>query len=282
MIRPESRWWLLTLAVVAVLVGISFLALDRPDVDWSAGSPLCPHCRLAVEPFGTRCPHCDQQFDWVASPEGASPYSPWSLSAPEAEKLRARVQVLGEEEAARRVAAAVALTPDAAERYVAAVGRGRCGWCGGTGEDLGDANGPGEGVCPVCLGRKWCVACGGDRRIRIGDRAARQALETYAAGLGDVAPTLSLAAQRQEARRLNEAFIARHTGTIEAAYLVFWPDWKAGEAVWVHVGPDEWPLAPLEAPFWQARFTRDATSGVEAARDRLGRVLEALAGEGGA
>lgn len=264
MIRPESRWWLLTLAVVAVLVGISFLALDRPDVVWSGGEPYCPHCRSGVEAYATRCAQCDQPFDWSATPDADSPLSTWSLTALEAEVLRDRVQALGEEEAQRRAALALSITPEAAERYLATVGRGRCGWCGGTGEDLGDGDGPGEGPCPVCFGRKWCIACGGDRRIRLGDPAAGRAFETYAQGLRDITPTtLPQPVQQAEARRLNEAFIARHTGTVEATYLVFWPRWRAAEAL---ATPD----ADTRVPGLRA---------VEVARRRLDAVLEALASE---
>lgn len=276
MIRPESRWWLLTLAVVAVLVGISLLALDRPDVVWEADRAACPHCRTPVELYSSRCAACDQQFDWAPSPDADSPLSPWSLSTLEAEQLREQVHALGDEVAATRVAEALGLAAEDAQRYLAAVGRGRCGYCGGTGLHLG-AEEEGE-PCPVCLGRKWCIACGGDRRIRLGDAGAGEALETYARGLLDVAPSLALATQRAEARRLNEAFILRHAGTAEAAYLVFWPRWEAGQAVWM--GPDAdraGPRPAAEAPFWRA--SRAATAAVEAARQRLDHVLVALKGD---
>ncbi len=267
MIRPESRWWLLTLAAVGVLVAISMLALDRSDVVWLGGKPFCPHCRSAVPFYGSRCPSCDQQYDWTASPDAASPLSPYSLSALEAEHLRVRIQSLGEAEAAQRVSVALSFPVEAARRYLAAVGRGRCGWCGGTGLSLDEFEQDPKRSCPVCFGRKWCIACGGDRRIRLGDPSAARALADYAASLGDVAVSLPLDEQHAEARRLNEAFILRHTGTLEATYLVFWPEWRAGT----------WPVLE-DPPFFWGRGP-EATRAVAAARRRLDHVLVALTGD---
>jgi hypothetical protein len=266
-IRPEFRWWILTLAVVAVLVAISLLALDRPDVSWRGADPLCPHCQSDVPFYGTRCPTCQQQFDWVVAPEARSPLSPWSLSTLEAERLRARTQALGEEEAARRVARALQVSQEEATQYLLSVGRGRCGWCGGTGVHMPATPKAEEPApCPVCLGRKWCIACGGDRRMRLGDPGAGVAIETYAQGLGDIAPSLSQETQRAEVRRLNEAFLARHLGTVEATYLVHWPTWQNGS----------WP--ELDRPPHGWGTGAPATRAVEASRRRLDHVLVALDG----
>ncbi len=268
-IRPEFRWWLLTLAIVAVLLGISALALQHPDVVWTGGAPHCPQCRAEVPFYATRCPTCREQFDWAVAPEETSPLSPFSLSPLEATAVRVRIKALGEPEAARRVAKALDITSPAAERYLQALGTGRCGWCGGTGTDPATATGESARPCPVCLGRGYCIACNGDRRVRMGDPGAGAAFRAYATALQDVAPWLPLEDQRAEARRLGELFVRRWSGTVEATYVVFWPTWEVGKTPWLdHPDSLSEKLAPVEP-----------TTAVGMARRRLDEVVAALEAE---
>jgi hypothetical protein len=264
-IRPEFRWWVLTVLVVLVLLLLSALALDRPNVVWSRGVPYCPQCRSEVPLQSTRCPTCREQYDWTVAPDEESPLSPWSLSPLEAEVLRQRVTALGAEEAARRVSEVLDIAPAAATSYLAQVGRGRCGWCGGTGLDLArDAE---HGTpCPACLGKGQCVACGGDRRIRVGDDRARQDFEQYWTGIVDIPPILPVDAQKAEARRLAETFLRSHAGTIQATRVLFWPEW--------HMPPTRPALDAkvLDLPGYGPRV-------VEACRRRLDLVLKTLGAE---
>jgi hypothetical protein len=261
-IKPEFRWWMLTVLVVLVLLLLSALALDRPNVVWMRGEPHCPQCREEVPFQSQRCPHCREQYDWTVAPDEESPVSRWSLSSLEADVLRERVAALGPEESARRVAAALAVTPEAATAYLTAVGRGRCGWCGGTGLDL-EAGAERGAACPACLGKGQCVACGGDRRIRVGDEQARRDFETYRTGILDIPGILDVERQKAAARRLAEEFLRRHAGTIQATEVLFWPEWRM----------------PAERPDPTAAGVRLEGYGprvVEAARRRLDLVLARL------
>lgn len=245
-IRPEFRWWILTVVVVAVLLGISALALDRPNVVWDGDAALCPHCRTAVPFFSSRCPTCDERFDWTPAPDETSPRSPWSLSAPEAQWVRERVDALGLEAAADRTAKALGITGEAATLYLEHVARGRCGWCGGTGRDLAEPKK--DTPCPVCLGKKACIACGGDLRVRVGEEGAHRALAAYRRTLGGISVWLPGDTQREEVKAANEEFLPWHGGTAEASHLVFWPWWPNDKT----------------------------TPAVEVARTRLNAVLTAL------
>ncbi len=250
-IRPESRWWIVALLLVGLLFGLSALALDKPDVVWSAGKGWCPHCRSEVRPYGTRCPVCREEFDWLPSPDADSPSSPWSLSPLEEEHLRARVRALGEPVAVARVAEALGIGLPEATEYLKQVGSGRCGWCGGTGRDLGGGEGP-SASCPCCFGRRSCPGCGGDRRIRLGDEGAARDLARYHDALASLSRALEPGVQRAEVRRLGESFLALHAGTREAQEVLFAPSFaQAGKA---------------------------PGSSVSVARGRLDRVLEALSG----
>jgi hypothetical protein len=253
-IRPEIRWAVLVVVAIAALAGISALALIRTDVAWVAGTPVCPHCRAAVEMHSSRCKTCREQYAWQPVPDEDSPISPWSLSALEDQVLQARVAALGREAAAARVAQAIGVTPAAAKDYLDKVSAGRCGWCGGTERDLAVAP-PQTAPCPACFGRGACVACDGDRRMRRGDEGAGRDLHRYRAHMLDVSALAPESVQRKEARRLAEAFLGRWHGTEQATEVWFWPEWKAGA--------DE-------------RANRRV---VQATRERLDKVLGAVTSE---
>jgi hypothetical protein len=260
-IRPESRWWILALVLVGGLLLLSAVALGRPDVTWAAGTPLCPHCRSAVPAYATRCPACREQFDWAVAPDEESPYDRACLTAIEAHHLSERVVALTRETAEQRVAAATGLAPRAAAAWLQGVGRGRCGWCGGTGRDL---QGPeADTDCPACFGRGQCVACGGDRHVRVGDPEAGRAHRALWRDLLDLRGRRGTAeVQRDEVRRLARAFLARNAGTLEAAEVPFW-------AVW----PSEGDALDGDRAGLRARWVADA------ARHRLDQALLALDAE---
>ena len=254
-IPAQSRWWVFTLVVIGILVLISMLALDRPNVIWAGATgvkPECPHCRHEVRPYSHRCADCGGEFDWVVPSDENSPISTASLSAQEAEWVRDRVKALTPEVAAQRVADAIGLPLPAATAYLETVGRGDCGWCGGTRRDLAAPEGEIED-CAACFGSGDCIECGGDRRIRIGDQRAARALVAYRRELADVlAGRLPEEVKREEAKRLAREFLASHEGTAEAAAIRFWP---------VVTDPDG---AEARKPVTQR------------CRDRLDKVLAAL------
>jgi len=230
-IPVRSRWWIVTLLIVGALLLISALALDRPNVVWEAYKPHCPHCRHEVMEFSGRCADCGGEFDWVVAPQAQSPLSADSLSVLESEWVHDRLAELGLEVAAKRVADATGLTEEASAEYVQSVTRGDCGWCGGTKRDLSKPKLEQPVVCPCCLGTGDSVACGGDRRVRIGDPTARSAFLTYKEELEDLIRSEATGVRRaEEAKRLAEEFLTLHAGTLEAAQIVYWGDVAAAEA----------------------------------------------------
>lgn len=217
--RPESRWWIVTLAIVAVLIAISMLAMDRPNVVWSAGAPQCPACRSGVELYSSRCATCTTPFDWVIADPESCPLCPHDLSALEAEEVHDLVKRLGDEEATARIATSLEVTPASARAYLATLGRGRCGWCGGRGVAPAAA-GATEATCPICAGRGACIGCAGNRRVQLGLQAAARALQVYRAEVKDLDRGLPEAVRREELGRLARAFLDKHAGSLEAAQVV--------------------------------------------------------------
>jgi hypothetical protein len=256
-IPASSRWWIGTLLVLVLLLGLSALALDRPNVVWFRGEPQCPSCRKVVERYSHQCAACRSEFDWTVSPAENSPLSAWSLSPVEFEHLGALRAALGREEAARRVAARFGIPDEAAARWLTAAAPGRCGFCGGTGSDLGAAPEASASSCPVCFGSGACIACGGDRHVRLGDWGAARALEGYEREAADLLQShVPAAARRERLRALTEEFLRLHAGSEEAGRLPHWVE--AAEraergASWV-----------------------SAARAVEIARGRIDAALEAL------
>lgn len=224
-IRPEFRWWVLTLVVVGVLLLISALALDRPNVVWDEGVPHCPQCRSEVAFYSVLCKTCGEPYDWTVADADFGPLSRWSLSSFEARFLRERVDALGETVANQRVAHALQIPLVSAQAYLEAVDRGRCGWCGGTGRDVAQERG--GSTCPVCFGTGHCIACAGDRRVRVGDEAAHQAYGAYRESVDDAGAGKEVrhAVRLKEVERLTKEFLRLHAGTEEATRIYFWPQW---------------------------------------------------------
>ncbi|MFM8979251.1 MAG: hypothetical protein ACKOSS_02125 [Planctomycetia bacterium] len=251
-IRPESRWWIVTLVLVGGLFGLSALALDRPNVVWSAaGVAACPSCGSEARPGTRRCAACREEYDWVVAPQDVAPASPFALSPLEAAWVEERVTALGEAAAAGRVAAALELPLAAAQAWLGALDTGTCGWCGGTGLEpaaAAQASGapstvastaPGTGPsaasstaanpvevpCSTCRGRKRCISCDRGHKVRLGDPEASAAYARLQAALADFRPVVTLEVQRAEVERLNAEFLERHAGAPEAQLLVLPAQW---------------------------------------------------------
>ncbi len=257
-VRRESRWWVATLGVVAALVAISLLAMDRPNVVWSGGRPLCPSCRAEVRDGSTRCAQCTTSFDWTVSAPEESPLCSYDLSALEAEYVHHRVRALGQEVAAERVAKALSITKESASAYLAELGRGRCGYCGGRGTE---PNGEGEvgPACRACDGSGKCAGCGGDHIVTLGSIAAARAYETWRAQVADLPEWIPVDAVATEHARLTREFLARHAGTLEA-HDVTWPA-KYGEATMVVVGAARARLDDVRAALEDVPAAGDAGEG---------------------
>ncbi len=256
---PRSLGWLfVTALIVAALVGLSYLALDKPNAVWTGGEPHCPQCRKPVEWYSHRCPTCREEFDWVASPEEDSPWCESCASKPEMQAMLARSKALGETATVKRVASALALPEDQAREWWKAFEPGRCGWCGGTGRNLGSAEN-GRDVCPVCFGEKACIVCDGEERVRLGDEKAARALERMDR---DLERWTTAHAPRdvlwKEVQAADEEFVKKHAGTLETTSLLFWP------ALQGHAGAPGLPKGPRAA---------------SEARDRVLKAIRALAAD---
>ena len=227
---PRSMGWAVVIcAVLVALALLSLLALDKPNVVWRSGSAHCPQCRTNVAMYAIRCPSCREPFDWVAAAEEDSPYCLHCLTPPEEEGLRARRQTLGDDRTAELVGDLLHVPPAAAKTYLLAVGRGVCGWCGGSGQELGAARG--ESPCPACAGTGRCASCDGDRRVRVGVESAGVEIERYRALAltlhSDLTP---LDAARRVVLEANTAFLRRFAGTSEVGQLYFAPEFRSGGA----------------------------------------------------
>ncbi len=258
MIRKQSRWWVLTLLILAALITLSALALNRPNVVWEGRHAHCPSCRFAVPPFSSKCTKCATEYDWTESPEEHSPLCEYCLTAMEDGYIRDAVAKLGEPEITKRFSEAIGVSQELAKEVVGRLGRGRCGYCCGTGLALNPSSGSNasgdnttSAVCPVCLGTTKCIACDGNRRIRLGSRAAHVALADYRRKVADVSGQLPKATQLDEYTRLAREFIERFVGTQEATEV-------------------EIPLTDEDGEI------ADPVRAVQAARDRLSALLESL------
>lgn len=257
-IRPESRWWIVTLVLVGGLFALSALALDRPNVVWNAaGMAACPSCGSEARPGTRRCAACREEYDWVVAPPEVAPASPFALAPLEAAWVKERVTALGEAAASERVAAALSLPVPAALAWLRALDTGTCGWCGGTGLEpaatapASPASRPEEVPCSTCRGRKRCISCDRGHKVRLGDVEATAAYARLRAAEADFRPVVTLAARRAEVERLTAEFIERHAGAPEAQRLVV---------------PSQWSGAGGEV----------ATCLVARARQRIDQALEAL------
>ena len=263
---PRSLWWLLVTGfIVLALVGLSMLALDKPNAVWAEGLPHCPHCRHEVALYSHRCPTCREEFDWVATPEDDSPLCGACLLESEAEVLKARVAALGPD-ATARVAAALEISSQAAGEWLGAIKPGACGWCGGTGRDLSPAAAAGTAVCPACFGEKDCVVCAGDRKVRLGVEAADRDVRRAHLRWNALSAADGEDGMRRELRVDEERLVKRHSGTIEIGRLPFWPR--------AHLEAFAQGALPAVAGESAARIA--GASIASAARGRISDALSAL------
>jgi hypothetical protein len=218
---PRSLGWLVvTGAIVAGLVGLSYLALDKANVVWRAGKPACPHCRTAVPDYAHRCPTCREEFDWVVSPEEDSPWCAACVTKPEMERMLTAAKSLGEAGTAARLSKAFGLPEPAARAWWKAIEPGRCGWCGGTGKDLAAT---GDAECPVCFGGEACIGCDGDLFTRLGSERAARDRDRMHRELRMVPPGAERAGYWREHRIRAKDYLRRHAGTAEAMEVAIDP-----------------------------------------------------------
>jgi hypothetical protein len=234
-IPRQLRWLVSTGLIVGALVLLGILAMDQKDVVWAGGKPHCPHCRSDTPMFSTRCPVCREPYDWVEEPHDDSPYCSHCMSPGEQEWLRTKREALekahGEDAFVQRVSKATGFDAATAREWLRDLGAGQCGWCGGTGRDLSaPAEPPGRKVCPVCLGAKKCIGCGGDSRVAVGRASASNALERYRLHVGSLSVYLPRERAREELFRENELLLRRALGTVEAAEAIYWPLYREGGA----------------------------------------------------
>ncbi|MDJ0972869.1 MAG: hypothetical protein QNJ98_00240 [Planctomycetota bacterium] len=226
--RPELRWLVMTILIVGVLLAISALALDRPNVIWSTDGPACPACRSEVAFHANKCQGCATDFDWTIAPDDVSPISNHSLSRLEADELREHIERIGEDAAAQLIARKLEIPEERAKAYLESLARGRCGFCGGTGDDLGSTQETKD--CPVCFGDENCIASGGTGHSTWGDEAAARAFGRLEQEIRALSPRLPKPMRASELERLVRAFLADHLGTTQAARLPFWQDLIHAEA----------------------------------------------------
>jgi len=161
------KWIVFTAACVTSLVALGILAVDERDVVWEAKRPYCPYCRHELNYYALACEKCSHTLDWVSTRERC----PWCLDDDEAVRIRNDFLDLGIDGRAM---------PEPLREFTDAYFRdfqaGDCACCGGLGEVK--VNGGGEHRCPVCFGRKRCIACNGDGYTVRGDlEAHRRKLE---------------------------------------------------------------------------------------------------------
>lgn len=157
------RWLLFAAACVAALVALGILAVDERDVVWERDRPLCPYCRHELNLFALACKECRHAIDWVPRQEPC----PWCLNSAEATRMRGFALDL--ELRGRGMPEPLREFTDA---YFADIQGGDCPFCGGLGEV--QQNGGSPRRCPVCFGRRKCIACNGDGVTLRGDPVAHR------------------------------------------------------------------------------------------------------------
>ena len=261
---PRSIWWLLVTGfIVLALVGLSMLALDKPNAVWAEGVPHCPHCRHEISLYSHRCPTCREEFDWVPTPDDDSPVCEACLLESEAEILKSRAAALGAD-AVQRVGEALDVSPQAAAEWLRSIKPGACGWCGGTGHDLARTGTAAAAVCPACFGEKDCVVCAGDRKVRLGVEAADRDVRRAQLRWNALSAADGEDGMRRAVRTDEERLIKRHSGTLEAGRLPFWPR--------AHL--ETFAQGPLPAISGFGNAAR--ISGISIAAAARGRISDAL------
>jgi len=164
------KWLIFTGACVAVLVTLGILAVDERNVIWEGRTPLCPYCRSELPNQAIVCKECGRSIDWVSHSETCR----WCLSRKDVEHMTNLFD---------RLKVAKGPLPgelrEFPQAYFRTMEAGACAYCGGLGKVMVDGK---EVTCPVCRGARRCIACGGDRRVELGDPvAARHLRERHAA-----------------------------------------------------------------------------------------------------
>jgi len=163
------KWLLFTGACVAVLVILGALAVDERDVVWEGREASCPYCRVDLPDMAVVCKACNRSVDWMPLSEECT----WCLERNDVGHLKDLVEGMKLEEGS--MPEGLTGFPFA---YFKGIDEGACTFCAGLGQVL---EGTAEVRCPVCRGRKRCIACDGDRVVIFADPrarwAARQRLE---------------------------------------------------------------------------------------------------------
>jgi hypothetical protein len=172
--RPERtflNWLIFGLALVALVVFLIVIAMDRDNIDWENGKPWCPHCRLEVPAYSTKCPTCRERYDWITDERLcylclADSDVDWIHSIP-ADEMDVTI---------RKAFSADASQTKAVMEWLQKIDSGDCVHCAGTGIDLFApvAENGAKTPCPVCFGDGDCILCEGREKIRIGNLDAHR------------------------------------------------------------------------------------------------------------
>lgn len=157
------KWLVFTGAFVAALIWLGVKAVEERDALWEGRSPLCPYCREELNAYALACLHCRRTVDWDSTKETCR----WCLSGEDVKILRDGLATLRLDKGDPLPASVAGFT----RPYLLSIEPGDCTYCGGLGSVM---NGRGEMTCPVCRGRKRCIACEGGRKVVIGDKQAHQ------------------------------------------------------------------------------------------------------------
>jgi hypothetical protein len=178
--RPERstslNWLLFGIALVAFVIFLIVVAMDRENVVWEDGKPWCPHCRLEVPDYSTKCPICGEKYDWTGDERLC-----WLCLAESDIEL---IHAIPTADLAKIVGEAIPgdeAQAQAVMKWFAEIGAGECVHCAGTGVDLfaPPAENGAKIPCPVCFGDTDCLLCDGREKIRFGNPGAHQDLIRY-------------------------------------------------------------------------------------------------------
>ncbi len=157
------KWLVFTGFCVVLLITLGALAVDERDVVWEGRKTLCPYCRVDLPSLANVCRECNRSVDWSPQQEECR----WCLPRTDIGYLQDMIDELDLEEPLPKSLAGFQLA------YFRAIDEGACTYCAGLGAVM---EGTAEVRCPVCRGRKRCIACDGDRGVMVGDPAKYRVL----------------------------------------------------------------------------------------------------------